>query len=237
MVIAVRALLFDVMGTVVDWHGGVVAGLETWGAARGISADWAKFCIECHAAFPPLRAEVNTGKRAWANFDELLREALESQFPKLGLTELNQKDLDELVALWHAMPPWPDSVAAMQRLRRRYILSTLSNAHVAMLIDMAKAAGLPWDAIVGVDLFHRYKPAPETYLGATALLGCQPGQVMLVASHPYDLAAAAKCGLRTCYVSRPLEYGAGIAFEAPPKPGQCDLIVGDLGKLADLMEC
>jgi 2-haloacid dehalogenase len=236
-VIAVRALLFDVMGTVVDWRGGVISGLQSWGAARGVSADWPKFADTWRAASPPQWAQVNTRQRAWANFDELLRESLESQLPKFGLTGLNNNDLDGLVRLWHEMPPWPDSVAALHRLRSRYVIAPLSNGHVALLIHMAKAARLPWDAVFGVDIFRHYKPHPETYLGAASFLGCDPAQVMLVASHPSDLAPAAKCGLHTCYVARPLEYGAGRVVEATPEKGQFDLMVENLGELATLMEC
>jgi 2-haloacid dehalogenase len=134
------------------------------------------------------------------------------------------------------MPPWPDSVAALQRLRRQYVIAPLSNGHVALLIDMAKAAGLPWDAIFGVDICRHYKTHPATYLGAAGLLGCEPAQVMLVASPPSDLAPAAKCGLRTCYVDRPLEYGAGRVVEPRPEKGRFDLMVENLGDLATLME-
>jgi 2-haloacid dehalogenase len=236
-VIAVSALLFDVMGTVVDWRGGVISGLQTWGAARGVSADWPRFADAWRAASPPQWAQVNAGQRAWANFDGLLRESLESELAKFRLTGVDDSDLDGLVALWHEMPPWPDSVAALHQLRSRYVIAPLSNGHVALLIHMAKAAGLPWDAVFGVDIFRHYKPHPETYLGAAGLLGCAPAQVMLVASHPSDLAGAAKCGLQTCYVSRPLEYGEGRVVEATPAKGRFNLMVENLSDLATVMEC
>jgi 2-haloacid dehalogenase len=235
-VITVRALLFDVMGTVVDWRGGMISGLQSWGAARGISVDWPRFVLEWRATSPPQWAQVNAGQRPWVNFDELLRESLVRQLPTFGLTGFDDKDLDEFVGFWHEMPPWPDSVAALHRLRTQYVIAPLSNGHVALLIQMAKAAGLPWDAIFGVDIFRRYKTHPDTYLGAVRLLGCDPEQVMLVASHPSDLAPAANCGLRTCYVHRPLEYGAGRVVEPTPEKGRFDLMVKNLGELATLME-
>lgn len=233
----VRALLFDVVGTVVDWRDGLIERLETWGAAQGVSADWPSLVLAWRAASPPQWAQVNAGQKAWANFDELLREALESLAPRFGLAGLDAAALDELVAFWREAPPWPDACAALQRLRRRYVIAPLSNVHVAYLVHISKAAGLPWDAVFGADIFRRYKPAPETYLGAAALLGRQPAEVMLVASHPSDLAGAASYGLRTCYVARPLEYGAGRVVEAAPEPGRFDLMVEDLGALATLLEC
>ena len=235
--IDVRALLFDVVGTVVDWRGGLIARLEAWGAERGISADWAGVADAWRAASPPQWAQVNAHQRAWANFDELLLESLEGLLPKFDICGLESAALQTLVQFWHESPPWPDSVGALQRMRRRYMIAPLSNGHVALLVRMAKAAGLPWDAVFGADIFQRYKPDPATYLGAAAFLGCEPSDVMLVASHPFDLAFAAKYGLRTCYVSRPLEYGAGRIVEPPPEKGRFDLMVGDLAELANLMQC
>ena len=233
----VRALLFDVIGTVVDWRGGLITYLEAWGAGRGLSVDWSQLVDRWRAASPPQWAQVNAGQRAWANFDELLREALEDIAPNFGLTGLDASTLGSLVGLWGKLPPWPDSVSGLARLRRRHLIAPLSNVHVALLVQMAKGAELPWDAVFGADIFRHYKPAPETYLGATSLLGCQPTEVMLVASHPSDLAGAARCGLQTCYVSRPMEYGAGRIVEPKPEPGRFDLIVEDLDGLATLMEC
>jgi 2-haloacid dehalogenase len=139
--------------------------------------------------------------------------------------------------MWHELPAWPDTVEGMARLRSRYLVAPLSNGHVALLIRLARAAGITFDAIFGADVFRQYKPDPQTYLGAAALLGCAPDAVMLVASHPSDLQAAAAHGLRTCYVSRPLEYGAGVVVEQPPAEGDVDLMVGDLLELATVMGC
>jgi 2-haloacid dehalogenase len=157
--------------------------------------------------------------------------------PQFGVPELHGDTLEELVRMWHELPPWPDSVAAVDKLRSRYMVAPLSNGHVAMLVELAKAAGFTWDAVMGADIFRHYKPDPETYLGAAALLGCEPAEVMLVASHPSDLDAAAQCGLRTCYVSRPLEYGPGRIVEPTPPAGHYDLMVGDLLELAGVMHC
>ncbi len=125
----------------------------------------------------------------------------------------------------------------MTKLRTKYLVAPLSNGHVALLMRLARAAGITFDAVFGADVFRQYKPDPQTYLGAATLLGCAQGEVMLVAAHPSDLAAAAACGLRTCFVSRPLEYGAGVVVEQPPTEADVDLIVGDLLELAAVMEC
>jgi 2-haloacid dehalogenase len=139
--------------------------------------------------------------------------------------------------MWHELPPWPDSVAGLQRLRSRYVAAPLSNETVAGLVRIARTTGLSWDAVFGADVFRHYKPARETYLGAAAFLGCDPEKVMLVAAHPSDLDGAARYGLRTCYVSRPLEYGQGRVIEKAPEPGRFDLMVQDLLELARLTGC
>ena len=139
--------------------------------------------------------------------------------------------------MWHDLPPWPDSVEGLQRLRTRYVVAPLSNGHVALLVRLARATGITWDTVFGADIFRHYKPDPETYLGAAALLECKPGEVMLVACHPSDLDAAAACGLRTCFVSRPLEYGPGVVIEEPPEEGRFDLMVNDLVELSRTVGC
>lgn len=235
--ITVRALLFDTFGTVVDWRGGLISRLDEWGKARGIAADWPTLVDRWRMAYPPSMQRVRTGEREWAVLDILQRESLQQLAIELDIKELDEVAADEMVRMWHELPPWPDSVAALHRLRARYVIAPLSNGHVALLVRMAKTAGLPWDAIFGADLFRHYKPDPETYLGATALLGCQPHEVMLVASHPSDLEAAAKSGLRTCYVSRLQEYGAGRVVEATPQPGRFDMMVENLEALASALGC
>jgi 2-haloacid dehalogenase len=234
---AVRALLFDTFGTVVDWRGGLISRFDVWGKQRGIAADWPRLVDAWRMAYPPSMQRVRTGEREWAVLDVLHLESLQKLALDLGIAELDEAAADEMVRMWHELPTWPDSVPGLHRLRARYVIAPLSNGHVALLVRMAKTAGLPWDTVFGADLFRHYKPDPETYLGATALLGCQPHEVMLVASHPSDLDAAAKCGLRTCYVSRPLEYGAGRVVEAIPEPGHFDLMVDGLEELASVLSC
>ena len=235
--VQVSALIFDVFGTVVDWRGGLIARLNDWGASHGVSADWPGLVDAWRSAYLPSLMQVRTGERPWADLDTLQRESIERLAPAFGAAGLDGATLDGFVRLWHELPPWPDSVAGLTRLRTRHVIAPLSNGHVALLVRMAKNAGLPWDTVFGADVFRHYKPDPETYLGAAGLLKCPPEQVMLVASHPSDLDAAAKCGLRTCYVRRPLEYGEGRVVEPVPEPGRFDLMVADLGELATLLGC
>src|SRR5271167_1726398 len=235
--IAVRALLFDTLGTLVDWRGGLIVHLETWGAARGISADWEGLVDTWRGAYVPSMARVRAGERDWADLDDLQRESVKALAPRFGVSGLHGDALEELVHMWHELPPWPDSVEGLQKLRTRYVIAPLSNGHVALLVGLARAAGITWDAVFGADIFRHYKPDPETYLGAAALLGCEPSEVMLVASHPSDLAAAAACGLKTCYVSRPLEYGPGVVVEEPPAKERFDLVVEDLLELSRCAAC
>jgi 2-haloacid dehalogenase len=230
----VRALLFDTVGTLVDWRGGLIAQLQTWAADNNVTADWAALVDAWRFDFVISIAKVRTGEREWANQDQLQRESIARLAPQHGIPELHDDALDELVRMWHALPPWPDTVAGLRKLRSRYVIAPLSNSHVAMLVDLARAAGITCDTVLGADIFRQYKPDPRTYLGAAALLGCQPAEVMLVASHPSDLDAAAACGLRTCYVSRPMEYGAGQVIEPTPTAGHFDLMVNDLLELAEL---
>ena len=233
----VRALLFDTFGTLVDWRSGLVAQLQTWGSVHDFAVDWPRLVDAWRRDSVPALAEVRTGQREWANLDELQRETMARLAPRFGLPALSHDALDQLVQMWHELPAWPDTVEGMARLRSRYLVAPLSNGHVALLMRLARAAGITFDAIFGADVFRQYKPDPQTYLGAATLLGCAPGEVMMVASHPSDLAAAAACGLRTCFVSRPLEYGAGVAVEPPRAEGDVDLVVGDLFELATLLEC
>ncbi|HZQ34051.1 MAG TPA: haloacid dehalogenase type II [Mycobacterium sp.] len=232
----VRALLFDTFGTVVDWRAGLISSMQAWGLARGITADWPGLADAWRAAYVPSMAKVRTGERGWADLDVLQRESVEILAPEFGAVGLDGAALDELVRMWHALPPWPDSVQGLSRLRTRFVIAPLSNGHVALLVRLAKTAGITWDAVFGADVFRHYKPDPETYLGATGLLGCEPSQVMLVAAHASDLDAAARCGLRTCHVSRPWEYGPGRVVEKP-EARRFDVMVDDLQELAQVMGC
>lgn len=203
----IQALVFDVFGTVVDWRTSLIRRFEKFGHDNGLTADWAGLVDDWRGQYQPLMNEVRSGKREWAYLDELHRIALEQLLPRYGLANLNDSQKHSLVQGWHFLDPWQDSVAGLTRLKKKFILATLSNGGLRLLTDMARYANLPWDAIFSADIFRHYKPDPEVYLGAAALLDAPPQDVMLVAAHNYDLKAARQCGLKTAFVARPAEYG------------------------------
>jgi 2-haloacid dehalogenase len=203
----VEAILFDVFGTVVDWRTSLIRQLQDFGREHGLSADWATLADDWRGEYEPAMNAVRTGKREWTNLERLHRESLEGLPPRHGLAQLNEEQRQQMVLFWHFLDPWPDALEGLARLRKKYIIGTLSNGGVRLLADMAKFAGLPWDVIFSSDLFRHYKPDPSVYLGAAELLETSPEKVMLVAAHNYDLAAARKHGMKTGFVARPTEYG------------------------------
>jgi len=203
----IQALVFDVFGTVVDWRTSLIRRFEQFGRDNGLTADWAGLVDDWRGQYQPLMNEVRTGKREWAYLDELHRVALEQLLPRYGLTDLNDSQKYGLVQGWHFLDPWLDSVPGLTRLKKKFILATLSNGGLRLLTDMARYANLPWDAVFSADIFRHYKPDPEVYLGAAALLDSPPQDVMLVAAHNYDLKAARQCGFKTAFVARSTEYG------------------------------
>jgi len=198
----VRALVFDVFGTVVDWREGV--SREVRRLLPGVDAD--AFADAWRERYAPSMDRVRRGERAWANLDTLHRESLDALLAEAG-ADPDEETRAEFVLAWRRLDPWPDSVEGLTRLRRRYVVATLSNGDVALLVDMAKRGGLPWDAVLSAELFGHYKPDAEVYDGAVRLLGVAPRQLMFVAAHVHDLAAARERGLRTAYVHRPQEFG------------------------------
>lgn len=203
----IEAVLFDVFGTVVDWRTSLIRQLERFGRESSLSADWVGLADDWRAQYEPAMKKVRDGERPWTSLERLHRESLDNLLPRHGLNALSEAQRQHLVRSWHFLDPWPDSVAGLMRLKRKYIIGTLSNGGVRLLTDLAKYAGLPWDVILSSDLFRHYKPAPEVYLGAAELLDTAPANVMLVAAHNYDLAAARPHGFKTAFVTRPTEYG------------------------------
>ncbi len=227
-----RAVLFDVFGTLVDWRGSLIAALAAFGETSGRSADWAGLADAWRGAYQPSMQRVRSGALAWTGLDALHRASLDDLLPRFGLAALGDAERDWMVALWHRLRPWPDTVAGLARLRERAIIGTLSNGPVALLVDLAKTGGMTFDVIFGADIFRHYKPDPETYLGACALLALPPGAVMLAAAHPSDLAAARACGLKTGFIPRPKEYGPGQTGDLRAEAGW-DVIAENVGMLAE----
>ncbi len=214
---AVRALVFDVFGTVVDWRGSIIREGAKLGRARGLRVDWAAFADAWRAGYRPAMARVRSGELPWTTIDALHRMILEGLLERFGLRGLEPGEIEHLNRVWHRLRPWPDARAGLARLKRRYTLATLSNGNMALLVDMAKRARLPWDCVLSAELFRHYKPDPEAYLGAAALLGLEPREVMMVAAHKDDLRAAQGCGLRAAFVRRPLEHGPGAPTDLRPE--------------------
>lgn len=201
------AIVFDTFGSVVDWRGSLIADLSAYGAERGIEADWTALVDAWRAAYHPSMDRVRKREVPWTKLDDLHRGSLDMLVAKFGIKGLTEDDLRHINLGWHRLNPWPDSVAGLTRLKRRFIIGPLSNGNVALLTKMAKHAGLPWDMVFGSDLFGHYKPDPETYLGVAKLLDVAPGEVMMAAAHNGDLAHARECGLMTAFWPRPTEYG------------------------------
>jgi 2-haloacid dehalogenase len=206
-IFGVKALAFDVFGTTVDWRGSLIREAEEWGRARGLEINWPRFADSWRAGYAPAMDQVRKGLLPWMNLDQLHRKILDQLFAEYKIDGLSETEKEHFNKVWHRLHPWPDSVPGLTRLKTKFILSTLSNGNVSLLVDMAKFAGLPWDAVLCAEIFRHYKPDSETYLGAAEMLGCKPREVMMVAAHPNDLRAAGKLGLRTAFVPRPREHG------------------------------
>jgi 2-haloacid dehalogenase len=232
----VRALVFDVFGSVVDWRTSLIDDLTAFGRERGIEADWVRLVDEWRAGYAPSMDRVRKGEVPWTRLDDLHRQTLDRLIDELGISGLGEADRVHLNLGWHRLKPWPDSVAGLTRLKRRFIIAPLSNGNVSLLLEMGKQAGLPWDMILGSDLFRHFKPDPETYLGAAALLDLQPAQVMLCAAHNGDLAAARRFGLKTAFWARPTEYGPRQVKDFKAEE-EWDLVVADIGDLATRLGC
>ena len=228
----VQALTFDVFGTVVDWRGSIIREGEALGAAHGLEVDWAAFADAWRGGYRPSMARVRSGELPWTNLDTLHRMILDELLDTFGIRTLSEADKQHWNRVWHRLTPWPDAVPGLTRLRQHYVLATLSNGNVALLTNMAKHGGLPWDCILSAEIMRHYKPDPETYLGAAELLGLQPSEVMMVAAHESDLKAAQAVGLHAAFVSRPLEYGPGVEVDTAPDPA-FDVHARDFNDLAD----
>ena len=232
----VTALGFDVFGTVVDWRTSITREGQAFGRAHKLDVDWLAFAVAWRGLYQPMMDKVRTGQIGWTKLDDLHRMALDQLLEDFGLRGLDEKDIDHLNRAWHRLDPWPDAVPGLTRLRTRYVLTTLSNGNVALMVNMAKRAGLPWDAILGAEPTRHYKPHPQAYLGTADYLGIRPEELMLVAAHNGDLRAAQSCGLRTAFVPRPTEHGPGQTKDLAPD-GDWDVVASDFLDLAKKMGC
>src|SRR5947209_639694 len=234
---AVKALVFDVFGTVVDWRSSLIADFTKWSEKRGIKADWTALVDGWRAVYAASMDDVRKHpERGYVILDVLHRRSLEKLVAQFSISGLDDADLHHLTMGWRRLNPWPDSVSGLKRLKTKYIIGPLSNGNVALLTNMAKSADLPWDLILSAELFEHYKPDPETYLGAARLLCLPPDQVMMVAAHNHDLKAAQALGLKTAFVPRPTEYGPLQRYDFESK-GDWNIVARDFVEIADRMGC
>jgi 2-haloacid dehalogenase len=226
----VKACVFDVFGTVVDWRGSIIAeGKARW-STRVPGVDWGAFADAWREQYHPFMDRVRRGELAWTPLDALHRMILDEIAPEFGLEVLSEEELQDLNRVWHRLHGWPDSSAGLARLKRDRVITTLSNGNVALLTNMAKFADLPWDTVLSAELCGHYKPDPEVYLSAARLLGLRTDEVMMCAAHLQDLTAARKLGLRTGYIHRPNER-PGPAAEMPARDA-FDVVARDIGEIA-----
>ena len=231
----VKALIFDVFGTVVDWRGSITREGEMLGHRKGLThVDWAEFADAWRAGYGPSMARVRSGDLPWTRIDDLHRMILDELLDRFEITGLTEDEKVHFNKAWHRLDAWPDSPPGLQRLKTRYVIATLSNGNVALLTNMAKHAGLPWDCILSAELFRHYKPDPETYLMAADMLGLEPSQVMMTAAHKGDLQAASALGLRTAFVPRPMERGPDHEIDQTPEDW-IDVVATDFEDLASKM--
>ena len=213
----IKALAFDVFGTAVDWRASVISHGRVLGRKKRLEVDWELFAHAWRAGYAPAMDRVRRGEFPWTTVDVLHRMILTELLVRFKITSLTEQEKDEFNRVWHRLKPWPDAGKGLARLKKRYVVATLSNGNVALLVNMAKHAGLPWDCVLSAEIFHHYKPDREVYLGAARLLGVRPRELMMVAAHKSDLDAAAGAGLRTGFVQRPREFGDPAKKDVKPE--------------------
>lgn len=229
----VKALVFDVFGTVVDWRTSVAREAAPLLARYDESIDPVVFADAWRARYQPAMQAVRAGTRPFVRLDVLHRENLDEALHAVGIdpAAVPGADLDRLNLAWHRLDPWPDAVEGLTRLKQRFVVAPLSNGNIGMMVDIAKRAGLPWDAVLGAEVARAYKPMPEAYLRTAEVLGLEPGEVCMCAAHNEDLAAARSCGLRTAFFARPTEHGPAQTTDLHAEQ-DWDVIADDLIDLA-----
>ena len=233
MIKPTKILAFDVFGTVVDWHGSIVAEVQK----LGLAVDPIEFASAWRSGYKPAMAKVRSGKLGWTKIDDLHRAILNDLLQSFEINSLSESQIHDLNQIWHRLNPWPDTVEGLGRLKSQHMIVTLSNGNLGLLADMAKNAALPWDLILSAEVFRHYKPDPETYLGVADIFDVSPEEVMLVAAHKDDLVAAKACGLKTAFIERPLEFGPKVIRDDLHREGFTDFHAKDLNDLAKQLGC
>ena len=227
---SIRAMFFDVFGTLVDWRTGVAREADRALRPLGYTLDWTRFADAWRAEYQPGMEEVRAGRIPFSKLDVLHRHNLERFIPRFGLTDLSESVRHELTLAWHRLDAWPDVPAALKRLQKKFLLAPVSNGNISLMVDLARRNRFPWDAILGAEIAGDYKPKPRVYLAACEAFDLDPAQCMMVAAHSNDLAAASACGLRTAHIARLGEYGPGTGERVPAVPA--DFAAADLGDFA-----
>jgi len=233
----VKALIYDVFGTVVDWRRGIAREAEAFLGPKGYKLDWKAFADTWRGRYQPSMEPIRSGERPFVRLDILHRENLLEVLEEYKITGLSEADIDSLNTAWHRLPPWPDSVPGLIRLKSKYVIGTQSNGNIALMVNMAKHGGLPWDVILGAEVVQAYKPVPEAYTRACEALMLPPEQVMMVAAHNNDLLAAKAQGLRTAFIARPLEFGTKNRKADIEPADAVDLSAWSFTELADKLGC
>ena len=228
----IKALIFDVFGTVVDWRTSIIRQAAEFSRDHGLERDWEAFAVAWRGKYGQFMSKVRTGELPWTNLDRLHRMSLDEVLTEFEIHGVNEEAKDELNLAWHRLDPWPDTVPGLYRLKGRFIIAPMSNGNVAMMTNMAKNGGMPWDCILGAEVAKHYKPDPESYLTAVELLMLRPEQFMMVAAHQGDLLSAQKVGLRSAFVPRPMEGGPNNRPDPTADPS-FDVVATDFVDLAD----
>ena len=228
---SVKALVFDVFGTVVDWRTSVGREVEELAKRKGLKIDGARFADAWRAEYAPSMNRVRSGELPWTRLDDLHRMILDKILIDFGIRGLSEAEIEGLNRAWHRLQPWPDTVAGLTRLKKKFIIAPLSNGNIALMTNMAKHSGLPWDCILGAELVRHYKPDREVYQSAANFLNLKPAEVLMVAAHLGDLRAAKSAGLSTAFVPRPLEFGPNGKPDLKPD-SSIDLTAKDFNDLA-----
>ena len=232
----VKALIFDTFGTVVDWRSSVITEGMAWGKAKGLNANWVDFADRWRLGYGPMMDKVRKGEIPWTRLDDLHRMILEDLLKEFKIEGLTEEEKVSWSHVWRRLKPWPDSVEGLTRLKKKYVIAPLSNGNIALMANLAKFGGLPWDAILGAELARHYKPDREVYVSAYYYLDLKPEEVMMCAAHISDLQAARSNGLRTGFIYRPDEYGNGpVGVPNKAKPGDFDMVSESIIDLAKQM--
>ena len=228
----IKVLAFDVFGTVVDWHGSIVREVEQ----LQLGVDGNEFALAWRAGYKPAMQRVTNGDLGWTLLDDLHRLILDELLERFDITALDAQGKRHLNKVWHRLDAWSDSVEGLTRMKARHTICSLSNGNIGLLTNMAKHASLPWDCVLSAEVFGKYKPEPETYLGVARVFDVAPEEVMMVAAHQDDLESARACGLKTAYIERATEFGSTRTKDISPNPANT-LHATDIRHLADLLGC